>query len=102
MKRLALLKHLREQGCVFIREGGSHSWWGNPQQNRRSSVPRHTEINATQKSTTILPARFARISGFQLENKRAELKRPFSFQESKATERSQIQVDGSAIQLELG
>jgi len=45
MKRTALLKHLREQGCVFIREGGSHSWWGNPQQNRRSSVPRHAEIN---------------------------------------------------------
>jgi mRNA interferase HicA len=45
MKRLALLKHLREQGCAFIREGGSHSWWGNPQQNRRSSVPRHNEIN---------------------------------------------------------
>lgn len=45
MKRVKLLKHLREQGCVFIREGGSHSWWENPAQNRRSSVPRHTEIN---------------------------------------------------------
>ncbi|MBP7830120.1 MAG: type II toxin-antitoxin system HicA family toxin [Kiritimatiellae bacterium] len=45
MKRVILLKHLREQGCVFIREGGSHSWWQNPAQNRRSSVPRHTEIN---------------------------------------------------------
>jgi mRNA interferase HicA len=45
MKRMALLKHLREQSCVFIREGGNHSWWGNPKQNRRSSVPRHTEIN---------------------------------------------------------
>jgi mRNA interferase HicA len=44
MKRVALLKHLRENGCVFIREGGSHSWWGNPVQNRRSSVPRHSEI----------------------------------------------------------
>jgi len=44
MKRTELLKHLREQGCVFIREGGSHSWWGNPTQNRRSSVPRHTEV----------------------------------------------------------
>ena len=44
MRRTELLKHLREHGCVFIREGGSHSWWGNPAQNRRSSVPRHTEI----------------------------------------------------------
>ncbi|MDP2968553.1 MAG: type II toxin-antitoxin system HicA family toxin [Deltaproteobacteria bacterium] len=45
MKRTELLRHLHEQGCVFIREGGSHSWWSNPQQNRRSSVPRHNEIN---------------------------------------------------------
>jgi mRNA interferase HicA len=44
MKRTALLKHLHEQGCVFLREGGSHSWWHNPTQNRRSAVPRHNEI----------------------------------------------------------
>ncbi|MBV5306549.1 MAG: type II toxin-antitoxin system HicA family toxin [Desulfobulbaceae bacterium] len=45
MKRTELLKHLREHGCVLIREGGSHSWWGNQKQDRRSSVPRHTEIS---------------------------------------------------------
>ena len=45
MKRMELLRHLREHGCVFIREGGSHSWWSNPSQNRRSSVPRHAEVN---------------------------------------------------------
>ncbi|MBU1693393.1 MAG: type II toxin-antitoxin system HicA family toxin [Verrucomicrobia bacterium] len=45
MKRTKLLKHLHEQRCVFIREGGSHSWWGNPTQNRHSSIPRHTEIS---------------------------------------------------------
>jgi len=45
MKRNQLLKHLRRHGCVFIREGSRHSWWGNPQANRRSSVPRHAEIN---------------------------------------------------------
>jgi mRNA interferase HicA len=45
MKRTELLKHLREHGCLFIREGGSHSWWSNPDLNRRSSVPRHTEIS---------------------------------------------------------
>lgn len=44
MKRTQVLKHLRDHGCVFVREGGSHSWWCNPKQNRRSSVPRHTEI----------------------------------------------------------
>ncbi len=47
MKRTELLKHLRECGCAVIREGGNHSWWGNPEQNRRSSIPRHAEINDT-------------------------------------------------------
>ena len=45
MKRTDLLRHLRLNGCVFVCEGGSHSWWGNPAQGRRSSVPRHNEIN---------------------------------------------------------
>ncbi len=45
MKRGDLLKYLRSQGCKFIREGSRHSWWGNPSQNKRSSVPRHTEID---------------------------------------------------------
>jgi len=44
MKRTELLKHLGNKGCVFVREGSSHSWWLNPAQNRRSSIPRHTEI----------------------------------------------------------
>lgn len=45
MKRRELLDHLRNQGCVFVREGSRHSWWLNPAQNRRSSVPRHNEIS---------------------------------------------------------
>ncbi|MFQ5779362.1 MAG: type II toxin-antitoxin system HicA family toxin [Nitrospiria bacterium] len=45
MKRKKLLKHLKDNGCQFIREGACHSWWGNPMQNKRSSVPRHNEIN---------------------------------------------------------
>ena len=45
MKRNELLRHLRQQGCEFIREGGNHSWWWNPQQNKRSSIPRHNEID---------------------------------------------------------
>jgi mRNA interferase HicA len=44
MNRREFLRHLREQGCVLIREGGRHSWWLNPTQNKRSSVPRHNEI----------------------------------------------------------
>ena len=45
MKRSELIRHLRQHGCELIREGGSHSWWGNPARNLRSSVPRHTEIS---------------------------------------------------------
>ncbi|MBK1642671.1 addiction module toxin, HicA family [Chromatium okenii] len=44
MKRSAILRYLRSQGCELLREGGSHSWWWNPNQNKRSSIPRHNEI----------------------------------------------------------
>jgi len=45
MKRSALLKYLRSHGCDLLREGGNHSWWWNPAQNKRSSIPRHSEIS---------------------------------------------------------
>lgn len=45
MKRNDLLKYLRSHECEFIREGSRHSWWWNPSHNKRSSVPRHTEID---------------------------------------------------------
>jgi mRNA interferase HicA len=45
MKRVALLRHLQSHGCLLLREGSRHSWWHNPTLNRRSAVPRHTEIN---------------------------------------------------------
>jgi len=45
MKRRALIQHLLQQKCVLIREGGNHSWWGNPAKNRRTAVPRHSEID---------------------------------------------------------
>ena len=44
MKRKDLLRHLRQHGCVLVREGGEHSIWQNPSTGRRSSVPRHREI----------------------------------------------------------
>ncbi len=44
MKRKELLRYLKTQGCEFVREGASHSWWHNPELNKRSSVPRHSEI----------------------------------------------------------
>ena len=30
--------------CELLREGGRHSWWHNPEQNKRSVIPRHAEI----------------------------------------------------------
>ena len=45
MKRRALISHLVEHGCELVREGGNHSWWGNPANKQRSAVPRHAEIN---------------------------------------------------------
>ncbi len=45
MKRGDLLRHLQDCGCEFIREGSRHSWWWNPQQNKRSAIPRHQEID---------------------------------------------------------
>jgi len=45
MKRKELIKYLNRHGCELIREGGNHSWWWNPKLNKRSSVPRHTEIS---------------------------------------------------------
>jgi mRNA interferase HicA len=45
MKRKKLLQHLTFYGCQLLREGGKHSWWHNPQNHKRTAVPRHTEIN---------------------------------------------------------
>jgi len=45
VKREQFLKHLRKNGCTLLREGGNHSWWVNAVLNRRSSVPRHSEID---------------------------------------------------------
>lgn len=44
MKKSAFLRYLRSQGCHLLREGGKHSWWVNPDLNRRSAIPRHNEI----------------------------------------------------------
>ena len=44
MKRSAVLRHLRREGCYLKREGRSHSLWTNPLTGRVEAVPRHTEI----------------------------------------------------------
>jgi mRNA interferase HicA len=45
MKRHKLIKYLRENGCELYREGKRHSWWYNQSLNKRSAIPRHTEIS---------------------------------------------------------
>jgi mRNA interferase HicA len=44
MKRFDLIRKLEEQGCVFIRHGGKHDWYQNPQTKVCQPVPRHREI----------------------------------------------------------
>ncbi|NOU23396.1 MAG: type II toxin-antitoxin system HicA family toxin [Methyloglobulus sp.] len=44
MKRSELVRYLTANGCGLLREGGRHSWWHNPALNKRSAIPRHSEI----------------------------------------------------------
>ena len=46
MKRGDLIRHLRENGCVFNREGGRHSVWVNPNNRGSEAVPRHQNIGS--------------------------------------------------------
>jgi hypothetical protein len=39
--RRALLRHLRQHGCVLKREGASHSLWMNPANGAVEAVPGH-------------------------------------------------------------
>jgi mRNA interferase HicA len=45
MKRRDLIRHLERHGCEFYREGGNHTVYVNPVNNRVSAIPRHREIN---------------------------------------------------------
>ena len=45
MKRIDLIRHLEQHGCVLFREGGNHSVYINRRTRKSSSVPRHREIN---------------------------------------------------------
>jgi len=44
MKLADLERHLRQQGCAVLREGGAHTVWFNPPRRKITSVPRHREI----------------------------------------------------------
>lgn len=45
MKRRDLIKKIEEIGCVFIRHGGKHDWYQNPETKISQPIPRHREIN---------------------------------------------------------
>jgi predicted RNA binding protein YcfA (HicA-like mRNA interferase family) len=45
MKRADLVRHIEGHGCRLLREGANHSVFLNPVANRKSTVPRHREIN---------------------------------------------------------
>ena len=45
MKRRDLIRHLETHGCVFLREGGSHTVYVNRLSGKVSTIPRHREIN---------------------------------------------------------
>ncbi len=44
MKRKSLIRHLEKNGCLWIREGGNHTIYLNPQLKKTSSIPRHREV----------------------------------------------------------
>jgi mRNA interferase HicA len=44
LKRRALEKHLRAQGCRKLDEGGNHTRWV-AESGLRSAVPRHREVD---------------------------------------------------------
>ena len=44
MKRIDLIKAIEAMGCEFVRHGGKHDWYRNPQTGVAQPVPRHREI----------------------------------------------------------
>lgn len=45
MKRRQLTQHLEKHGCSILREGGNHTIYHNPDNNRKAPVPRHNEVD---------------------------------------------------------
>ena len=45
MKRRNLLRHLKQHGCEFLREGGNHTVYINRTAKKASTIPRHNNIN---------------------------------------------------------
>ena len=45
MRRRDLVRKIEEGGAIFIRHGGKHDWYQNPQTKVSQPVPRHAEIS---------------------------------------------------------
>ncbi len=44
MKRRDLIKKIEQIGCVFLRHGGNHDWYQNPETKVSQPIPRHREV----------------------------------------------------------
>ena len=44
MKRVQLIRIVERMGCEFIRHGGRHDWYQNPDTKMSQPIARHTEI----------------------------------------------------------
>jgi len=45
MKRGALLKILKRQGCVFVKHGSKHDQYMQPKTGKIDQIPRHSDIS---------------------------------------------------------
>ncbi|MDR3309546.1 MAG: type II toxin-antitoxin system HicA family toxin [Tannerella sp.] len=45
MKRLKVTQYLESNNCVFLREGSSHSIYMNILTGKKTSIPRHADID---------------------------------------------------------
>jgi predicted RNA binding protein YcfA (HicA-like mRNA interferase family) len=45
MKRGALLKILKAQGCIFVKHGSRHDQYLQPKTGKKDQVPRHPKIS---------------------------------------------------------
>ena len=45
MKRRDFIRHLEDNGCEFLREGGAHTIYVNRRTRKSSAVPRHRELS---------------------------------------------------------
>jgi len=45
VKRLDLVRHISEHGCIEYRQGEKHTVFLNPENGHVSTVPRHREID---------------------------------------------------------